>query len=400
MTAPKDAELVLGLDQVQVAIPADEHAVKQARWFYGEVLGLRELPKPDALVGCGGMWYQTGDLALHIGLDPAYRPATKAHPALLVRDLEALRARLEQAGCAVQSDVQIPGYRRCETRDPSGNRIELMERLPRATADAASTQELDEAKARVREQFTRTAQAYVVSRQHAQGRDLTRLVELAAPRSTDLALDISTGGGHTALALAPYVTRIIASDLTPTMLAAARQFLTERGVSNSDYVIADAERLPFLPATFDLVTVRIAPHHYTDVRAAIYEMARVLRPSGRLILIDNVAPEAPALDAFMNDIERRRDPSHVRNYTVSEWHALLAAAGLDVTHSERDRKTHDFAEWTGRAQMDDAARAALECDILAAPAFAREHFAIAERDGQVVSWVSDVLILRAIHPDR
>src|SRR5260370_23105018 len=106
MTAPTDAELVLGLDQVQVAIPADEHAVKQARWFYGEVLGLRELPKPDALAGRGGVWDQAGDLALHIGLDPAHHPAPKAHPPLLVRDLEALRARLEQAGCAVQSHVQ------------------------------------------------------------------------------------------------------------------------------------------------------------------------------------------------------------------------------------------------------------------------------------------------------
>src|SRR5260370_16435768 len=110
MTAPTDAELVLGLDQVQVAIPADEHAVKQARRFYGEVLGLRELPKPDALVGCGGMWYQTGDLALHIGLDPAYRPPTKAHPPLLVRDLEALPARLDQAGSPLQSALQIPGH--------------------------------------------------------------------------------------------------------------------------------------------------------------------------------------------------------------------------------------------------------------------------------------------------
>ena len=168
-------------------------------------------------------------------------------------------------------------------------------------------------KARVRDQFGRTAQSYVSSQTHAHGSDLDRLLELAAPQPTDLALDVSTGGGHTALALAPHVGRVVASDLTPAMLAAARRFLTEQGITNVDYVIADAERLPFLDASFDLVTVRIAPHHYADVHAACRELARVLRPSGHLVLIDNVAPEDPELDAFMNDIERRRDPSHVRN---------------------------------------------------------------------------------------
>ncbi len=382
---------VLGLDHVLLAIPAEAAASERARWFYGEVLGLAELPKPEPLAARGGMWYRCGDRELHIGLDPHFQPGAKAHPALLVSDLDALVARLEAAGLRVVSDAEIPGFRRRYTYDPAGNRLELLQRVDGAAAGEA-------VKERVRAQFARTAAAYVSSRGHAQGRDLTRLVELAAPRATDLALDVATGGGHTALALAPHVARVTASDLTPTMLATARTFLASQGVANADYVVADAERLPFLDTTFDVVTVRIAPHHYSDARAAVAEMARVLRPGGRLILIDNVAPEDPALDALMNEIEWRRDSSHVRNYTETEWRAMLAAAGLAVTHAERDRKTIPFAEWTERSQMEPAAREALERDMLAASPAARDYFGIVADGGRVVSWITDVLILRAELP--
>jgi ubiquinone/menaquinone biosynthesis C-methylase UbiE len=182
------------------------------------------------------------------------------------------------------------------------------------------------------------------------------------------------------------------------MLLAARGFLTERGVGNAEYVIAAVEQLPFLDAAFDLVTVRIAPHHFADAGAAVHEMARVLRPGGRLVVIDNLAPDDPALDTFMNEIEWRRDPSHVRAYSEMEWRRMLGDAGLVVTHIERDRKTHAFAEWAARAQMPDAARLELEHDMLAAAPEVRAYFAITAREGSVASWISDVLIARAERP--
>ena len=383
-----ESGLIIGFDHIQITAPRAEEA--QAKRFYGEILGLTETPKPEALAGRGGAWYRCGGQFLHLGLEDDFRPQRKGHPAFLARDLTAMRERLEAAGAPITVDVQIPGYQRFETCDPFGNRIEFLQRV---TADERQTGA--EIKARAREQFGRSAEAYVTSPGHAAGDDLTRLVEMATPRAEDRALDISTGGGHVALALAPYVRQVIASDLTPVMLAAARRFLTGRGVSNVEYVIADAEQLPFLDATFDLVTVRIAPHHYADIHAAVREMARVLAPGGRLVVIDNIVPEEPALDMAMNDWEKRRDPSHVRAYRAAEWRAFVEAAGLRVSHSETARKTHAFTPWVERMRMPEQERASLEADILAAPESVRAAFAVVVEDGRVRSWSSDFLTLRA-----
>jgi ubiquinone/menaquinone biosynthesis C-methylase UbiE len=250
----------------------------------------------------------------------------------------------------------------------------------------------------VREYFGRTAQAYVESNYHAHGPDLARMLALADPHPTDRALDLCTGGGHTTLMLAPHVAQVIASDLTPTMLAAARTFLTSQGVANVEYVIADAEHLPFLDASFNIVTVRAAPHHFADVRAATQEMARVLLPDGRLIVSDSVAPADPMLDAFDDDVERRRDHSHVRNYTEQQWRDLLHAAGLTVSRTEQHRVTIDFADWTARSRMPAEARVSLEHDMLAAAPEIRAYFAITEHEGHVATWGIDILVVRASKP--
>jgi catechol 2,3-dioxygenase-like lactoylglutathione lyase family enzyme len=122
---------VVGIDHVQVAAPAGSE--DDARQFYGELLGLAELPKPHALQARGGVWFACGDRQLHVGIAERFSPATKAHPALAVRaaDLERLAQRLIGAGCPVQWDDAIPGTGRFYTADPWGNRLELV-----ATADA------------------------------------------------------------------------------------------------------------------------------------------------------------------------------------------------------------------------------------------------------------------------
>ena len=114
-----------GIDHVQLAMPEGGEA--RAREFYGEILGLPEKAKPPALAARGGVWFEAPALKIHLGVEKDFRPARKAHPALLVEDLPALALRLRTAGCPVIDDEPLAGYRRLYTEDPFGNRIELLE---------------------------------------------------------------------------------------------------------------------------------------------------------------------------------------------------------------------------------------------------------------------------------
>jgi catechol 2,3-dioxygenase-like lactoylglutathione lyase family enzyme len=114
----------LALDHFQLAMPRGEEPA--ARAFYGRVLGLAEIPKPEPLAARGGLWFQCGPQQLHLGVDDDFRPAKKAHPAFVVDDLEALAKELQAEGYPVVLDsVQIEGGRRIFTEDPFGNRVEL-----------------------------------------------------------------------------------------------------------------------------------------------------------------------------------------------------------------------------------------------------------------------------------
>jgi catechol 2,3-dioxygenase-like lactoylglutathione lyase family enzyme len=125
---------VIGIDHVQVAIPAGGEHV--ARRFYADVLGLREVPKPPALANRGGCWFASpdGSVHVHLGVDPDFRPATRAHPAFLVEDVAAARRRLRDVGAEIVEDGSIAGVHRCYTADPFGNRLELI-----AAADGGFT---------------------------------------------------------------------------------------------------------------------------------------------------------------------------------------------------------------------------------------------------------------------
>ena len=117
---------VVGIDHVQLAIPPGGEA--EARRFYGEVMGFREVPKPAPMAARGGMWFEAGPVGIHLGIEPEMRASAKAHPALVVDDLDAFVARIVGAGAKWTPSDEIPNTRRGHTWDPFGNRIELVQR--------------------------------------------------------------------------------------------------------------------------------------------------------------------------------------------------------------------------------------------------------------------------------
>ncbi|MBK8026767.1 MAG: class I SAM-dependent methyltransferase [Chloroflexi bacterium] len=204
-------------------------------------------------------------------------------------------------------------------------------------------------KSHSRERFSQYAQGYVNSRAHSDGSDLDDILRLAAPEPDWIALDIATGGGHTALKLAPHVGRMIASDYAPVMLDAARAFLIDRkGLTNVDFIPADAEALPFRAGMFDLITCRIAAHHFPDVFRFMLECARTLKPGGTLIVQDQALPDSREDAAYVEAFEKLRDPSHVRALPVYEWQGAFLDAGLTVDDTLLVTRDAPMVEWAER----------------------------------------------------
>jgi ubiquinone/menaquinone biosynthesis C-methylase UbiE len=202
-------------------------------------------------------------------------------------------------------------------------------------------------KSLVQEQFGATARSYLTSKPHAQGKSLDRLVELTQPRPDWQVLDVATGAGHTAYAFAPHVARVWATDITEEMLKVVREQAGKRSLSNLRVAYAKAEGLPFEDETFDLVTCRIAPHHFESIPRFLDEVRRVLKRSGAFALVENVVPEGSVGD-YINAFERFRDPSHIRAWTLREWRDALRRHGFAVAHEEQMGKTMEFSSWAGR----------------------------------------------------
>ena len=233
----------------------------------------------------------------------------------------------------------------------------------------------------VRSRFAPVAANYARAKFHTSSERLREMLDLAQPQPTDLALDVATGTGNTALALAPFVRHVVGVDLTREMLDQARRVTAERGITNADWVLGDACRLPFGAESFDLYTVRAAPHHFHDFDAFLIEALRVLKP-GRAATFVDCAPPAAARDV-MHQVEVRRDPSHVRSLTVDEWTARLKKAGFEVEVATSRELDWDFEDWMGNMEVQPALAAELATLIEAADGEARAQLHPERRDGRL-----------------
>jgi SAM-dependent methyltransferase len=184
--------------------------------------------------------------------------------------------------------------------------------------------------------WSERAEGYRTSESHARGDDLETLVAWCEPAPGKNMLDVATGGGHVARRLREEGATVVTSDPAPGM---------------KPDVVCRAEDLPFADGAFDVVVSRIAPHHFTDIRASIGEMSRV---AGRFVVIEDTL----YLSEAQEHAETLRDPTHVRSYTEDEWRELLASAGLEVERVAFFEKVHALDEWLARTgcEGDEAKR--------------------------------------------
>jgi ubiquinone/menaquinone biosynthesis C-methylase UbiE len=233
----------------------------------------------------------------------------------------------------------------------------------------------------VRDSFRNVAANYARSTFHTSSVRLQEVIDLARPKPGDLALDVATGTGNTAFALAPLVRRVVGLDLTREMLLEGRRVAAERGIANVDWVIGDAMHLPFQDETFDVYAVRAAPHHFADVDQFLAEAFRVLKRDRDAAFVD-CAPPLPARDV-LHEVEVRRDPSHVLSLTVEEWVEKLERAGFAVEHAEARELDWSYDDWMGNMAVAAPLSAELAAVIESSEGKAREQLRPERRDGRL-----------------
>jgi len=197
----------------------------------------------------------------------------------------------------------------------------------------------------IRDRFTRTAEVFgnfVLRERAAEADKLARLVEAAAHHR---AADLACGPGTLALRFARRVRWVCGLDFTPAMLVRARGTAASQQISNVHFARGDAQSLPFADGAFDLAVTSYSLHHIPHPSRVVNEMARIVKPGGRVGVLDIRVLEDPRVAEISNQIERLRDPSHTRTLARSEFHKLFAEAGLTVTHTEVEEHPRSFDHW-------------------------------------------------------
>jgi len=244
----------------------------------------------------------------------------------------------------------------------------------------------------VTEQFGSTAAAYLTSAVHAQGEDLKELAQIAAVIPQARVLDLGCGGGHAAFAVAPGVREVVAYDLSQQMLDVVVAAAAERGLANLSVKQGSADQLDFPDASFDLVCTRFSAHHWRGLPKALEEARRVLKPGGRLVIIDTAAPSDVLADTYVQAIELLRDTSHVRNVSAGSWRKLLGRAGFAVESGKTWKLRLEFASWVARMRTPAVNATAIKALWDSAPAEVKGYFAL-EAD---YSFSIDVAMFQAL----
>jgi SAM-dependent methyltransferase len=256
---------------------------------------------------------------------------------------------------------------------------------------------LDAAQNASLEQLDRQSRNYGPSHILSDTSDISDALGPLADGTGKTALDIATGGGHTAAFLAENGWTVTASDLSPAMLERSGELAAGRGLKITT-VRHEAEHLPYADASFDLVTCRVAAHHFSDPPEFVRESARVLRSGGHFLLIDGTVPDDnPKAVRWTESVEKLRDPSHGRFLSPSEWFALCAAAGFHVLSlNVTPFKQPDLEWYFDTAATTEENRALVRDLVTNAPPEAHAAFRISREDGKTVWWWRRLALLATL----
>jgi len=247
----------------------------------------------------------------------------------------------------------------------------------------------------VRERFTRTAEQFATFSLATRAAEAAHLVELAAPRGAERAMDLACGPGTFTREFAPRVRSICGVDITAALLAHAPAASAKAGLPNTRFVCGDGAALPFGDGVFDLGVCAYAVHHFSAPEKCLAELTRVVRRGGRIALVDVAMPEGSDADAA-NAIERARDASHCSTFTRAQFESLLGERGLRLLRCEFGSRPRSFDEWMQIAGWKPGDPAYAATRRLMEQHLERDSSGFApRRDGPDLSWIQTSLFLVA-----
>jgi ubiquinone/menaquinone biosynthesis C-methylase UbiE len=246
---------------------------------------------------------------------------------------------------------------------------------------------LDPIQQAARDQFQRQSANYGKSHILANTDDVASALSCVEVRPGSAALDVATGGGHTAVDLAGRGFSVTATDISQAMLESASKLAEERGFTIATR-LHEAEKFPYSDGSFDLVSCRVAAHHFSDRDAFVREVARVLKSGGHFLLIDGSVPDGePDAEEWIHQVEKLRDPSHGRFLSPGAWTSLCERHGLRVLRCETTPFKQPDLDWYFQTAGTTPENREMVRDLIRnAPDPARKVFRIAQEDGKTVWW--------------
>jgi ubiquinone/menaquinone biosynthesis C-methylase UbiE len=238
-----------------------------------------------------------------------------------------------------------------------------------------------------RDQFQRQSANYGKSHILANTDDVASALSCVEVRPGSAALDVATGGGHTAVYLASRGFSVTATDISQAMLESASKLAAERGFTIATR-LHEAEEFPYSDGSFDLVSCRVAAHHFSDRDAFVREVARVLKSGGHFLLIDGSVPDGePDAEEWIHQVEKLRDPSHGRFLSPGAWTSLCERHGLRVLRCETAPFKQPDLDWYFQTAGTTPENREMVRDLIRnAPDSAQKVFRIAQEDGKTVWW--------------